>query len=242
MAATQTTLSVPKNRLEHSKSINSSKPFYIRHTCTIPLLIILAFFAAYAINPSESNIVHHFIFLSYKLPFPDANTQYGKGPWDIAFVFFYTIVLTFTREFIMQELLLPLARYYGIRSRGKQSRFMEQAYTAIYFLVLGPAGLYVMSRTSVWYFNTPGMFEAYPHMTHEADFKFYYLFQGAYWTQQWLVLVLGQEKPRSDFYEYIAHHVVTLVLIAASYKYHFTYMGLAVYLTHDISDFFLSVS
>jgi acyl-CoA-dependent ceramide synthase len=27
-----------------------------------------------------------------------------------------------------------------------------------------------------------------------------------------------------------------------SYRFHFTYMGLAVYITHDISDFFLAVS
>jgi acyl-CoA-dependent ceramide synthase len=30
--------------------------------------------------------------------------------------------------------------------------------------------------------------------------------------------------------------------VALSYRFHFTYMGIAVYITHDISDFFLSVS
>jgi hypothetical protein len=29
--------------------------------------------------------------------------------WDIAFVSFYVIVLSFTREFIMQEIIRPLA-------------------------------------------------------------------------------------------------------------------------------------
>lgn len=222
--------------------------FATKHTWTIPLLLLLAFLSLYAVNPSESNIVSHFIFLSYKQQPPGAianrsmPVHYGKGPWDIAFVAFYTIVLSFTRELIMQELLRPLARFCGIRSRGKQLRFMEQMYTAIYFAVMGPAGVYVMHRTPVWYFNTRGMYESFPHKTHEAVFKFYYLFQAAYWAQQAVVMLLGMEKRRKDFKELVAHHIVTLALVALSYRFHFTYMGIAVYITHDISDFFLAVS
>lgn len=212
-----------------------------------PLALIFVFLILYAINPTESNPIHHFIFLSYRLPDePGAAAgtppQYGKGYWDLAFVTFYTIVLSFTREFIMQKVLRPLARRSGLKSRAKQSRFMEQMYTAIYFGVLGPCGLYVMSRSPVWYFNTRGMYENFPHWTHEAYFKFYYLFQAAYWFQQAIVLCLGMEKPRKDFKELVAHHVVSLSLIALSYRFHFTYMGLAVFITHDISDFFLAVS
>lgn len=220
------------------------KQFATKHTCVLPLILLSIFLSLYAINPTESNPVSRFIFLSYELPpeGPGKPPQYGKGRWDIAFVTFYTVVLSFTREFIMQELLRPLARYAGVKSRGKQARFMEQAYTAIYFAILGPAGMYVMSRTPVWYFSTHGMYENFPHKTHEAYFKFYYLFQAAYWAQQAIVLVLGMEKPRKDFKELIAHHIVSLALIALSYRFHFTYIGLAVYVTHDISDFFLAVS
>lgn len=85
------------------------------------------------------------------------------------------------------------------------------------------------------------MYEGFPHKTHEAYFKFYYLFQAAYWAQQFIVLSLGMEKPRKDYNELVGHHVTTLFLIALSYRFHFTYMGLAVYITHDISDFFLAV-
>ena len=223
------------------------KHFAFKHTWTIPLVILIGFFIAYAVNPTESNPVKHFIFLSYKLPptpgaDPDTPPQYGKGLWDIAFVSFYTVVLSFTREFIMQEFLRPLARYCGLRSRGKQARFMEQMYTAMYFGVLGPLGMYVMSRTPVWYFHTAGMYENFPHKTHETVFKFYYLFQAAYWAQQAIVLLLGLEKRRKDFRELVAHHIVSLSLIGLSYRFHFTYMGLAVYITHDISDVFLAVS
>ena len=227
--------------------MRKAKRFALKHTWVLPLIILFGFLSLYAINPTESNPIHRFIFLSYELPIPAGSApgtlpQYGKGPWDVAFVTFYIVVLSFTREFIMQEMLRPLAHYAGIKSRGKQARFMEQMYTAIYFMFLGPAGMYVMSRTPVWYFNTAGMYEGFPHKTHEAYFKFYYLFQGAYWAQQAIVLVLGMEKPRKDFKELILHHIVSLALIALSYRFHFTYMGLAVYITHDISDFFLAAS
>jgi acyl-CoA-dependent ceramide synthase len=204
----------------------------------------VAFASLYTLDPTDTNIIHHFIFLSYRqdpAPGTPGPAQYGKGLWDIAFVSFYTIVLTFTREFIMQELLHPLARACGIKSRAKQLRFMEQMYTAIYFGISGPVGLYVMRRTPVWYFNTRGMYEVFPHRTHEAVFKFYYLFEAAYWAQQALVMVLGMEKPRKDYKELVAHHIVTLALIGLSYRFHFTYIGIAVYITHDISDFFLAV-
>jgi acyl-CoA-dependent ceramide synthase len=192
-------------------------------------------------------VLNHFFFLSYKQPRPadapaDYKDKYGKGYWDYAFVTFYVVVLSFTREFIMQRMLRPLALYAGLKSRAKQSRFMEQMYTAIYFGFTGPVGLWVMSHTPVWYFNIVGMYADFPHRVLEADFKAYYLFQAAYWAQQAIVLLLGMEKPRKDFKELVAHHIVSLLLIGLSYRFHFTHMGLAVYITHDISDFFLAVS
>jgi acyl-CoA-dependent ceramide synthase len=223
------------------------KRYALKHTWVTPLVLVGVFLALYTINPTKSNPIHYFIFLSYEIPAdpldPEGTpVQYGKGLWDIAFVSFYVIVLSFTREFIMQNLLRPMAKRSGLKSRAKQSRFMEQMYTAIYFGFLGPVGLWVMSRTPVWYFNTRGMYEGFPHKTHTADFKFYYLFQAAYWAQQAIVLMLGMEKPRKDFKELVGHHVVSLLLIALSYRFHFTYMGIAVFITHDISDFFLAVS
>ena len=219
----------------------------MKHTWVTPLVILLVFLTLFAINPTPSNPIYYFIFLSYELPPeagapPGAPVKYGKGAWDFAFVSFYIVVLSFTREFIMQKFLRPLARRSGLKSRAKQSRFMEQMYTAIYFGITGPCGLYVMSRTPVWYFNTRGMYEGFPHRTHEADFKFYYLFQAAYWAQQAIVLLLGMEKPRKDFKELVGHHIVSLALIWLSYRFHFTYMGLGVFITHDISDFFLAVN
>lgn len=241
-------LSTDKKKRRKARSVfRRLARFSFKHTWVPPLVLLILFGAAYAVNPTDSNPVSRFIFLSYEQPNPKAHldptlpVHYGKGLWDVAFVAFYTIVLSFTRELMMQEVLIPLGRINGIKSKGKQQRFAEQMYTALYFSCMGPTGVYVMSRSPVWYFNTVGMYETFPHRSHEAIFKFYYLFQAAYWAQQGVVMLLGFEKPRKDFKELVVHHIVTLSLIGLSYRFHFTHMGIAVYITHDISDVFLAV-
>lgn len=236
------------------RALSRFKRICLRHTWFLPLLLSLAIVALYLVYPYPSNPIAACLFLSYPLdpkdPLipahvradPNGPTHYGKGARDFAFVGFYIIVLSFTREFCMQRLIRPVAVYCGIKSRAKQSRFMEQAYTALYFGVYGPFGIYVMSRTPVWYFNTTGMYEGFPHRTHEALVKAYYLLQASYWAQQAIVLLLMLEKPRKDFKELVAHHIITVSLIWLSYRFHFTYIGIAVYITHDVSDFFLATS
>lgn len=210
----------------------------------LPLVLLTIILLGYAVNPTKSNPIHHALFLSYPLPpeTQDGPVVYGKGRLDFAFVGFYTIVLSFTREFIMQRMIKPWGVHCGIKGKGKMARFMEQVYTAVYFAVFGPFGLYVMRQTNLWYFNTTAMFENFPHKTHTADFKAYYLLEAAYWAQQAIVLLLQLEKPRKDFKELVGHHIITLSLIFLSYRFHFTHIGLAVYITHDVSDFFIAVS
>ncbi|RVX75105.1 hypothetical protein B0A52_01382 [Exophiala mesophila] len=235
----------PHSKRRKARSIlRKWKHISLKHTWINPLILMLAILIAYYVNPGEQNPLHRAIFLSYPLgpDYPGGPNMYGKGKADMAFVSFYMIVLSFTREFLMQRVIRPMAIWCGIRKRAKQARFMEQVYTAIYFSIFGPFGLYVMSRGPLWYFNTTAMFEGFPHRKHEALFKAYYLLQASYWGQQAIVLMLQLEKPRKDFKELVLHHIVTVSLIALSYRFHFTHMGIAVYITHDISDFFLATS
>ncbi|KAK5115864.1 hypothetical protein LTR85_009458 [Meristemomyces frigidus] len=242
-----------RKRTRAKKLYRRWKRICFKHTWLLPLVLLLVILAAYFVRPGEHNPLHSALFLSYANPPLNERTntlpphignvtQYGKGRADFAFVAFYTLVLTFTREFLMQRLIRPIAVRCGIRRRAKQSRFMEQFYTAIYFTIFSPFGLWVMSRTPVWYFNTAGMYEGFPHRAHDGWFKAYYLLQAAYWTQQMLVLLLQLEAPRKDFRELVLHHIITVSLIGLSYRFHFAYMGVAVYITHDISDFFIATS
>ncbi|KAI5304095.1 hypothetical protein KEM56_006854 [Ascosphaera pollenicola] len=218
---------------------------YIRNnTYIVPLVPMLIILALCFRDPRPSNFFYHAVFLSYpEGPREEGGPEmYGKGLHDITFVAFYTIVMSFSREILMGRYLRPFAAYCGMKGRSKMLRFVEQVYSVIYFSIFGPFGLWVMSRSDLWYFNTTAMFEGFPHRSHTWEFKAYYLLEAAYWAQQGLVLVLQLEKPRKDFKELVMHHIITLSLIGLSYRFHFTHMGLAVYVTHDISDFFLATS
>lgn len=129
---------------------------------------------------------------------------------------------------------------------------MEQCYAFVHFTVFGLYGLvmplqyranlkYVMSETPMWYFDTTQMYLDYPHKTHSFHFKAFYLLQSANWSHLLVVLSLQLEKPRKDFFELTIHHITTLSLIFLSYRFHFTWVGVPVFWTHDISDILLAV-
>lgn len=213
-----------------------------RQTWLLPSFILIALVGTFLLGDKNSHIhdiLEAMIIPSYHI---DGTDQYGKGVNDFYFVGFYTIFFTFLREFMMCAVMRPLALSLGVKKPGKVNRFMEQTYSMFYYGIAGPFGLWVMSHTPLWFFETRPFYENYPHKTHDWYFKVYYLGQAAFWVQQSLVLALQLEKPRKDFYELIVHHIVTIALIWCSYRFHFTWMGLAVYVTMDVSDFFLSTS
>ena len=99
-----------------------------------------------------------------------------------------------------------------------------------------------MYHMPIWYFNTSAFYATYPHKYNSLPLKAYYLLEASYWLQQAIVLVLQLEKPRKDFKELIVHHLVTLSLIGLSWRFHFSWIGLAVFITMDVSDTFLALS
>ncbi|ANZ73382.1 BA75_01178T0 [Komagataella pastoris] len=214
-----------------------------RHTWLPFLVTLVAIHGSYLLsnNHTPSNPLHKFVDLSYKIEGTNP-PMYGKGWKDFCFVFYFMIFFSFYREFLMQALLKPLANKLGITRESKVRRFMEQSYSMCYYGISGPLGLYIMGGMPLWYFDTTEFYTTYPHKTHEYLFKYYYLGQAAFWSQQAVVLMLQLEKPRKDFKELVIHHIITIALIFCSYRFHFTWMGLAVYITMDISDFFLALS
>lgn len=213
-----------------------------RHGWLLPLIVLVTVWTAYFTsgNYTESNILHMFVAISYHVP---GTNQYGKGIKDLAFVTFHMVFFTFFREFCMECILRPLAKFLlGSTKPAKVTRFMEQSYSVIYYGLSGPFGLYVMYQTDLWLFRTDTMYATYPDLTNDYLYKLFYLVQASFWAQQSVILVLQVEKPRKDFRELVLHHIVTMCLIWLSYVFHFTKMGLAVYITMDVSDFFLAVS
>ncbi|EEB07738.2 sphingosine N-acyltransferase Lac1 [Schizosaccharomyces japonicus yFS275] len=210
-------------------------------TWIVPLTLLLGAVGLYLMNP-EHSFVRHGIFLSYRVPGTNDPVMYGKGPKDFVFCLFYALFFAFTREFLMQEILEPIGRHFKVLKPGKLKRFSEQAYTLIYFSIVGCWGLYLMYTTDLWFFNTDAFWTNYPHKTHFASFKAFYLIEAAYWIQQAFVLLLQLEKPRKDYKELVFHHILTLSLISLSYYFHFTWIGVATFITMDVSDVFLALT
>lgn len=127
----------------------------VKSKCTLP--IIAATVAAWAAlehsstSPSTSplkggsdNPLTPLLWISYALPpIPGdaSSTRYGKGPKDLLFLGFYIIVFSFVRQALTEYLLRPLARALGLKTEGKITRFMEQAYAVVYFSWSGAFGL-----------------------------------------------------------------------------------------------------
>ncbi|KAI9818753.1 MAG: hypothetical protein M1827_007573 [Pycnora praestabilis] len=203
---------------------------------------IAAVLAGYAAWPSKSNPLYSAIFLSYPLPpkFDSGPTQYGKGPKDLIFVAFYTLVLFAARDFVREYLARAIANSWGVTDKAKQTKFIQQLWQAIYFGFIAVFGLCVMKRTPVWFFHMPGLFDGFPHETHDAPFKVFYLVHSANWVQQALVTFLVLEKARKDNVVMSTHHVIALSAIPLIYKAHMTHFALALIIPHDISDSLLA--
>ena len=99
----------------------------------------------------------------------------------------------------------------------------------------------------------------YPHWQMTPELKRYYLMQASYWCHQLIAFVLRLEKPRKDYKERVAHHLVTSWLIGFvstfsyirthihtiprwSYGANLTLIGNAVYASMDIPDFFIATT
>lgn len=136
----------------------------------------------------------------------------------------------------------PFAAWWGIKNERKRERFTEQGYAFLYWGTAGLFGLYVMSFQESWWFQLEHLWLKYPHWQMRPELKTYYLLQFSYWLQQALVMLLRLEAPRKDYYELIAHHLVTLWLIGWSYLINLTMIGTTVFVCMDIPDTWLAVS
>ncbi|KAF8608844.1 longevity assurance proteins LAG1/LAC1 [Ceratobasidium sp. AG-I] len=172
---------------------------------------------------------------------PTGQVQYAKSYADLAFIAYYIVVFSFIRQFLHFYAIHPLARHLGLRG-SKEDRFVEQAYSFLYYGSMGVLGLFVMRDLPTWWYRTEHFWLEYPQWEMNFLMKWYYLLQTSYWAQQLFVLVLKIEKPRKDYTELVIHHLVTIWLIGWSYLVNMTWMGNAVFITMDWSDVFLAAS
>ncbi|KAF8197776.1 TLC domain-containing protein [Mycena galopus ATCC 62051] len=182
--------------------------------------------------------------VTYTSTSPPSTTEqlYSKGPRDLALLTWLILLFSLLRLLFSHHVFPLLARRWGISKRAKVERFGEQGYQVVYFSVVGLWGIYNMLHSRTGWFDTRAFWAAYPHTHLPGPLKAYYLTQIAYWLQQALVLGLGLEKRRSDHWELVIHHVVTVWMVTWSYMMNVTLLGNAVFVSMDIPDVLLAFS
>ncbi|KAJ2308348.1 Sphingosine N-acyltransferase lag1 [Coemansia sp. RSA 2706] len=199
-------------------------------------LVLLAIIHAYDYLVADSN--SPFVHLQHKIP-GDAQGRYYRGSQDVYYVLYWVVAFTLIRITVMDQLLEPLARWGGVRSSRKVTRFCEQGWLVVYYTTSISAGLYVMSTQPHW-LNTRHFWIDYPegHRQLTLLMKSYYLVQIGFWFQQIFVLMI--EERRKDFVVMCTHHFVTCNLLGWSMYMNYTRIGNAILCCMDFSDIFLS--
>ncbi|KAF8940919.1 sphingosine N-acyltransferase lag1 [Dissophora ornata] len=122
---------------------------------------------------------------------------------------------------------------------GKLLRFAEQGWLVLYDGFMWSFGIYLLYHSQYWS-DTTYYWRDYPKTQLDATAKWYYLIQFAFWIQQLLLAILGIEKRRKDFLEFMIHHIITCLLIGFSYSFNLTSVGHAVLCAMDFSDIVLA--
>ena len=123
---------------------------------------------------------------------------------------------------------------------GKIVKFCEAFWRALFYATFCVVGYYALfvPEPVVWVKNTKEYWLGWPLQSLPSAVDFYYQVElGCYLHQ-----LFWTEVKRSDFWEMIIHHFVTLMLITLSYLTNFTRIGSSILLIHDISDVFLETA
>ncbi|KAF4828725.1 Sphingosine N-acyltransferase-like protein FUM18 [Colletotrichum tropicale] len=185
---------------------------------------------AYVFVPAARPFTSKFFELSYY----NSNTgKYGAGHKDLCFVALCVVLCIGIRAFLMNHVLSPLGRHWGIKKEKDETRFAEQGWMLTYYVVFWPLGMYLYCK-SPYYLNMKELWSNWPQRELDGLMKIYILAQWAYWAQQ--VISVNIEEKRKDYVEMLVHHAITLSLIAASYAYHQTRVGHLILVLMDVIE------
>ncbi|GJN87030.1 sphingosine N-acyltransferase lag1 [Purpureocillium lilacinum] len=165
--------------------------------------------------------------------------KYAISSGDLCLVAFLAMLLTGLRAGAIDGVLRPLGRRWGISKQRASIRFAEQAWLVIFSVVSGPIGFWLY-RSSSYYLGMEELWTGWPDRELGGLMKGYFLVQLAFWIQQ--IMVVHIEKRRSDHWQMVVHHVVTVMLVGGSYAYHQTRVGNLIMVLMDTVEVFLSLA
>lgn len=177
----------------------------------------------------------------------------GWGGWGMDFsrlLQLWPLLLFAVFFFYLRASLYPALRGFGVfcgipRSSSKKlQKFQYQMWLMMYYCLSTAFGWYVL-WDKPWLgfpmnaYNQLSLLVNHPHQPDEW-LKWYYCYQLGFFLAE--IFVIFRETRRSDFWEYVAHHTTTILLMVFSYIGYEHRIGSYILLLHDISDVFLCLT
>eukprot|EP00026_Physarum_polycephalum_P010784 Phypoly_transcript_10964.p1 GENE.Phypoly_transcript_10964~~Phypoly_transcript_10964.p1 ORF type:complete len:358 (+),score=49.92 Phypoly_transcript_10964:138-1211(+) len=157
--------------------------------------------------------------------------HYRKGFNDRLFVFFIFNVITVLRFLHRKLVVVPIAKKLQL-SKGTTHKLIDASWFFLFFLVATVWG-YVIFRDDEWWYSSPNLWAGYPH-PFDYHMKYYYLFSLGFWIQ--CLVSFFFESPRKDDKAFFFHHLLTIGLIMASYRFNFFRVGAAILMEQNAAD------
>ena len=166
-------------------------------------------------------------------------TNYLENAKELWPALFVAVFLFFARAFCKTHIFNALGRSYGIKSPAKLSKFGYQFWLAIAYTSSSIYGIVAFRSES--YFKWPIDHAASVSLWEDVPatnwmWAYYWWGLGFYTAELFAIFV---EPKRSDFVEYVVHHITTVTLMVLSASSDNLHFGGMILILHDLTDIFL---
>jgi len=167
-------------------------------------------------------------------------TKYAYfNPWVIVYMIGMAVVWTITRSVVTSYILQPMGRYCTLPD-NQHKKFAESAWLAITYTVFQLFTTYLcVYKYQLFADPIKICYEWDPSKEIPWDMCAAYLLQASFYLHaSWATCALDEWKKDSPLL--LAHHAVTIILMATSYAYRYQDVGIFVLFLHDACDVILN--
>nr|KAF6278819.1 ceramide synthase 3 [Myotis myotis] len=155
----------------------------------------------------------------------------------------YAFGLLIIRHFFEKFVATPLAKTFGIKEEvRKQDRpcrmkkFQEACWRFAFYLVITVAGIAFL-YDKPWVYDLGEVWNGYPRQPLLPSQYWYYILEMSFYCS--LLLSLGSDVKRKDFFAHVIHHLAALSLMSFSWCANYIRSGTLVMIVHDVADIWL---
>ena len=154
--------------------------------------------------------------------------------WEFfGYVIFFGVLIILTRIFLTLKVFRPLAVFTGLREDDR-SKFVEAAIYVVYYSISWSFIVYGCLRSD-FFFNTRLLWsQPWPKIISPDIYRIYVM--STAWYVHCLIAHFTLDTRKSDYWQMLAHHVVTTVLLISSLKVGYFEIGLLVLFSMDVCD------